>query len=133
MKQSDIDKRVKELTEEAQALEMQGKILRALDTCMSSSVEDGHLIQITSLTDDGVHLSELGIQCGRCGATVEPINGLTRWSFGVGHVFEGMFVDEVYEPEEEEKPKPFSNKKETVTTPELSDVIEKAKKNSRKK
>tara|TARA_R100000406_G_scaffold47067_1_gene31779 strand:- start:6669 stop:7058 length:390 start_codon:yes stop_codon:yes gene_type:complete len=129
MKQSDIDKRVKELTEEAQILEMQGNILRALDTCM----EDGHLIQITSLTDDGVHLSELDIQCSRCGATVEPINGLTRWSFGTGHVFEGMFVDEVYEPEEEEKPEPVSNKKETVPTPDLSDVIEKAKKNSRKK
>lgn len=128
MKQSDIDKRVKELTEEAQTLEMQGNILRALNTCMV----DGHLIQISSLIDDGVHLSDLEIQCNRCGAIIEPIEGMTRWSFGTGHVFEGMFVDEVYEPEEEEKPEPVSNKKETVPTPDLSDVIEKAKKNSRK-
>ena len=129
MKQSDIDKRVKELTEEAQTLEMQGQVIRALNTCM----EDGHLVNMVDIHDDGANLNWIELLCTRCGAMVQPTTTGTRWSFGTGHVFEGMFVDEVYEPEEEEKPEPVSNKKETVPTPDLSDVIEKAKKNSRKK
>ena len=119
MKQSDIDKRIEELTNEALALESQRETLAALDVCMKR----GHECALTDVRGDEIKVNYVELTCKVCGAWCAPGSADERWLFQQGG-FEGKFVDEVYEIENTEPlPEPEPIRTETPVIEEEPDVI----------
>lgn len=98
MKQSDIDKRIAELTKEAQQLEQQRETLAALDVCM----KNGHEACLIDVVGDSKSVNHVTLECQVCNAVCHPgsdVPDAHNWMF-VDDGFAGMFVEQVYEVED---------------------------------
>ena len=92
MKQEDIDKRIKELTEEAKELEKQKDLLTLLDECYYY----GHIPELTESHTEFGKLESVIIGCTRCGAYVNN-NQIHGWRLDPD-----TLVSDFYEVEDKE-------------------------------
>ena len=104
MKQTDIDKRIKELTEEARALEEQREVLAALDVCH----KDGHNAILQEVQSEFGQAEGAFLQCRVCTAVaiialdhLKYPNSDGEWTFGRGSL-RGTKVTDIYEVENTE-------------------------------
>ena len=93
MRQSEIDKRIKELTQEANELAEQRGALKKLQRCK----DQGHDPVLAEIEHDFIEIEGIVITCTRCGATATSTDKMWRLS-GMGFE-EGPTVDDVYEVE----------------------------------
>ena len=93
MRQSEIDKRIKELTQEANELAEQRGVLKKLQRCK----DQGHDPVLAEIEHDFIEIEGIVITCTRCGATATSTDKMWRLS-GMGFE-ERPTVDDVYEVE----------------------------------
>jgi hypothetical protein len=117
MRQSEIDKRIKELTQEANELAEQRGALKKLQRCK----DQGHDPVLAEIEHDFIEMEGIVITCTRCGATATSTDKMWRLS-GMGFE-EGPTVDDVYEIEfTEPLPQPAIVREAESTPPPDSPV-----------
>ena len=127
MKQSDIDKRIIELTEEAKLLEAQRNALEALDIC----AQNGHTIRIAQegIDTNFYNTEYIILECECCGAlcTLAAAYGATEravWTFPTNGPFGGKTVQSVFQIESTDPlPEPEPTKTEAPSEAEEAPVV----------
>ena len=96
MKQKDIDKRIKEITREAEQLGEQRNALELLNYCASK----GHEMILVDYTYQGLSMIiDVYLRCEVCGCETS-LTSESDLTFPRGHAFGGQTIDEVYEIED---------------------------------